>query len=293
MPWLVWLIMLGLNELDPECEIQTIEEFLEGDNLHLCAANNTNVDVEGVALLKFGLGSCKLPVPFLVTKEHLENPIVGYNLIKELVRMNIEELPCLLKNSIPALTLLKAEAVISLIKTDIEDEEEVAVAKRTVVPANSRCRVKCRTRFETSESKQNVTFTSYPSDGELEIPDSVVQVKMGKRCVNVVVTNPTNRPVTLEKGWVLGSVEAVSAIIPLGPEADDATKRKANNGAKGMVPSNLVQAQSVQTTELPKLDLSHLSEGRRIAAEKLLMEEKDVFCCGESDHGDVPDLVME
>ena len=28
-------------------KIMSIEEFLEGDSLHLCASNNTNVDAEG------------------------------------------------------------------------------------------------------------------------------------------------------------------------------------------------------------------------------------------------------
>ena len=82
-----------LEKVDPECEIQSVQSFLEGDNLHLCAANNTNVDVEGVAMLTFGLGHVEVPVPFLVTKDRLEHPIIGYNLIKHVAKMDIDELP--------------------------------------------------------------------------------------------------------------------------------------------------------------------------------------------------------
>ena len=181
-----------LAETDPECEILTIEQFLEGDNLHLSAANNTNVDIEGVAMLTFGLGPLQAPVPFLVTKNCLNNPIIGYNVIKHLVNLELAELPKLLKNSMPSLTISKAEAVVSLISNDSSDEDEVIVGKETKVPANSQCRVKCRTKFEVSEPKQNVTFTPYPLDREFETSDSVVEMKLGKRSVHVVVRNPTN-----------------------------------------------------------------------------------------------------
>ena len=60
-----------LEQKRPGTEIMTIEEFLEGDSLHLCAANNTNVDVEGVAILKFQIGSSgEVSVPFLVVWEN-------------------------------------------------------------------------------------------------------------------------------------------------------------------------------------------------------------------------------
>ena len=137
-----------ITETDPNCEILTVEQFLEGDNLHLYAANNTKVDIEGIAMVKFGLGPVEIPVPFLITREKLESPIIGYNLIKHLVQMEIKELPSLLKDSIPILSESKAEAVISLIHTDNLDEHEVVTSNPTVIPANSKCRVKCKTKFE-------------------------------------------------------------------------------------------------------------------------------------------------
>lgn len=50
----------------PDVSILSIHEFLEGDNLQLCAANNTNVSVEGVAVIEFGLSKdFVVLVPFL------------------------------------------------------------------------------------------------------------------------------------------------------------------------------------------------------------------------------------
>ena len=37
-----------LDENVPEAKVMSIEEFLEGDKLHLVAANNTSVSIEGV-----------------------------------------------------------------------------------------------------------------------------------------------------------------------------------------------------------------------------------------------------
>ena len=39
--------------------------------------------------------------------------------------------------------------------------------------------------------------------------------------------------------------------------------------------------------------LSHLEGEEKEMAEKLLWEERDVFCLGKEDHGDCPDLQME
>ena len=282
-----------LEENEPDARIMSIEEFLEGDTLHLCAANNTGVDVAGVVELTIGIGeNFQVTAPFLVTNDKISTPIVGYNLIKYVVTQEIQELPGLLKASLPCVTTTwKAEAVISLIQEDMADEEEVKVAKRIVIPPNARSRVKCRTGFRSAEEKQNVIFSPYPMDRELEMSDSVLQIKPGQSRVHVVVTNPTNHPMSLEKGLVLGSVESLSAVIPI------PTKDKPGDGQEEVVKGNCevegpTESQPVEEM-IPQVDLSHLSEDQRIIAEKMLLEERGVFCLGKEDHGDCPDLQME
>ena len=57
------------EERFPTKPTQSVYEFLEGDNLHLCAANSTNVEVEGgggVAILEFSIEkNFNVPVSFL------------------------------------------------------------------------------------------------------------------------------------------------------------------------------------------------------------------------------------
>ena len=276
-----------LKECGLDVDVMTVEEFLEGDKLHLCAANNTNVDVDGIAVLNVGIGSSfAVSVPFLITKDELTTPIIGYNVIRFLVQQNLPDLPLVLRETLPSLSLSKVDAVISLIQSDSSDENEVLVARTTVLPPNSPYRVKCRSAFEASDLSQNVVFTAYPSDSDLEVSDSVLIAKLGKKSVHVVVSNPTNQPVALEKGVVLGTVESLAAIVPVGPRDEDEASRFAEK----------IQAQSVQLVDEKgpcPVDLSHLDGEEKELAEKLLWEERDVFCLGKEDHGDCPDLQME
>ena len=44
---MVSMVWIGWLDKSENAKIMSIEEFLEGDSLHLCASNNTNVDAEG------------------------------------------------------------------------------------------------------------------------------------------------------------------------------------------------------------------------------------------------------
>ena len=86
------------KETFPEENVLSVSEFLEGDNLNLCAANNTKVEVEGVAVVAFGFGEkFKVNVPFLITKDQLNQPIIGFNVIEHVLSGN-ESVPTVLKN---------------------------------------------------------------------------------------------------------------------------------------------------------------------------------------------------
>ena len=270
----------------PDEKILPISEFLDGDDLHLFTANNSVLAVEGVVVLKFGLGLASVVVPFVVSSDKLSQPIIGYNVIKHLVKMDREKIPSALVNSIPSLTPCKAEAVVNLIDAEVDEEKEARVMSKTVIPARSHCKVRCQTNFRTDEAKQNVLFSPNILDSELEFRELVAEVRRGKSSVNVVVSNPTNQAFVLKKGLVLGAVEAVSAVIPV--VSNEKLMRSATVGK--------VEAECRDTGVekwLPDVDLAHLSEEQRGIAEEMLREECEVFCKDKTDHGDVPELQME
>ena len=272
----------------PNTDVLAVSDFLEGDDLHLCTANNSEVTVEGVVVLNFGLGSVSVQVPFVVSVDQLNQPIIGYNVIEHLVRMEKEKLPPELQLSIPSLSLSKAQAVVNLIDADAVEIKDVKLMNKTVIPPHSRCKIRCHTNFRTDEAKQSVLFCPDILDSELEFVECVAEVKLGNPSINVVVSNPTNQQFSLRKGLHLGTVEAVSAVIPVMPK--DKKKRK-----KVAEVSEVKNADVGSEGEkwLPAVDLSHLTDEQREMAEEVLREECEVFCKDKDDHGDVPDLQME
>ena len=272
----------------PEEKVLSVEEFLEGDELHLSTANNTVMAVEGVIVLKFELeGGAWVDVPFVVTTDKLSQPLIGNNVIAHLAKTQSEDLPSKLKNSIPSLSLVKAEAVVNLIRADSVEVKEAWTTSKTVLPPNTQCMIKCRTDFKTDEQKQSVLFSPNIFDSEVEFVESVAEVKFGRPSINVVVSNPTNKPFVIKKGLVLGSVEAVSAVVPVMPRVKKTSKKK--RAAK-------VEEVQVESGErwLPEVDLSHLTDEQREIAEEMLREECGAFCKDKIDlYGDAPGLQME
>ena len=73
----------------PDVPIQTVAEFL-GENekgLVLTAANKSELNVKGVAVLNFGTEQNHdlFQIPFLITDDEISRPILGYNTIEYLV----------------------------------------------------------------------------------------------------------------------------------------------------------------------------------------------------------------
>ena len=122
------------------------EEFL-GNPLGLKTANNTKLNIEGVAVLDFSLKlrSKKVKVPFIVTNEYLENPIFGYNLIEHsFVSRDNPKIFNMLISVFPNILLEGAETMIAILQKVADAPDllgEVRVSKRTIVPGNSTLRV--------------------------------------------------------------------------------------------------------------------------------------------------------
>ena len=286
-----------LNKHFPGVKMMDIAEFLEGDELHLYSANNSLLKVQGVVILEFGLGEVSVRVPFIVTGEQLDCPLIGYNVIKHLAGLDRETLPTALLKSMPSLTQNKAKAVVNLIAADSPQAREAKVLSKVVLPPHSRCKIRCRTSFRTDEPKQNLLFSPNILDSELEFVESVVEVKRGNPNVNIVVSNPTNKPYVLKKGLSVGGVEAVSAVIPVMPSKSKKLSAEVNKveveppGGSGTV--NVESPENVDQKWLPNVDLSHLSDEQRAIAEEMLREECEVFCQNKDDQGDVPEMQME
>ena len=81
-----------LKQQLPDLKVRDINELLGTDaDLQLTAANRTAIPYKGSVEARFRLNSDEekeVTVSFLVTKEHLDQPIIGYNIIELLVKDN-------------------------------------------------------------------------------------------------------------------------------------------------------------------------------------------------------------
>ena len=239
-----------LRENFPDVELLSLQEFVEGDNLHLVAANNTSVGIEGVVVLKFCVNNFCVPVPFVVCREDISVPIIGYNVIKHLVLEENVEVPSLLK-VFPSLSEATVSSVVAVVRKEEEVEASCAAwtKTQTVIPPHSRVRIKCRTNMAASAPNQSVMFTPGEFDNEIQMTDSVSQIHLGRTpSVQVVVVNPTNASIVVPKDMVLGSVEAVGAVIPISPKQKNPSREQEN-------PSRLFNPSSIPGCFLTPLNL--------------------------------------
>ena len=107
-----------VNQHFPEKMILPVADFLERDDLKLCAANNSEIQFEGVLLLNFGVseGEDKFEVPFLVSTKPIAEPILGYNVIEELVLDGGDADHLLLKSCFRSVRSFKIDAFVALIQ---------------------------------------------------------------------------------------------------------------------------------------------------------------------------------
>ena len=75
----------------PSIEVKNVSEILgEGQDLTITAANGTDIPFLGFVELNFQLGQNKndssVIVPMLVTRDEIEQPLIGFNVIEQLTK---------------------------------------------------------------------------------------------------------------------------------------------------------------------------------------------------------------
>ena len=279
----------------PKQKIYSVKEFMGNETLNLKAANNTNVPIQGIVLLKFALPDTKteFTVPFIVSTQNINNPIIGYNTIEYLVVNCTEKhlLPPVLKEALPTVTLKGAENMINLIQEKAKTPDllgDVKVAQLSIIPANSRYRLKCKSKVHVEEREKSILFSPLSEgdfDNDLLLRESFSTVKKGKTpFITIDLVNPTNHDITIRKGAVIGTAHSVSAVIPL--------EMKPGREVEPSVNEVNVEV-NADKQWLPKVDLSHLSPDQRKQIEQMLTEECDVFSKTDSDIGNITDFQMK
>ena len=252
----------------PDLEVMPVSEFSD-TNITLRAANQTNLNIKGVALIDFSLPKLNFSVktPFLVTDETLSAPIIGYNLICFITQQcSSDGIQEIISNTFPAaigdpegfVNLIHAKNVPQSPKHDVWVEDTMTIDPGTVgfIP--------CRT--EASKLKENL-FEISP-DIELDMPN-VILPQPEKNRTYIPFWNRGLREITLFEGSCIGHVAAVESIVP-------------------------VELENIKVEEEPvsidDVDLAHLTREQQDAVREVLKEYRDVFSNNSFDLGTIKDF---
>ena len=121
----------------PECTVKEIKSLLdEGLNIQLLAANATRIRYIGWVDLEFKLlddSQKEVEVPFPFTERHLSTPIIGYNVIEQVVQTQhpaFSHVPQLgMMKSVPSMSSTEAEALVNFITSTDSTRELCAIGE--------------------------------------------------------------------------------------------------------------------------------------------------------------------
>ena len=248
----------------------------------------------------------------------IAEPILGYNVIEELVLDGGDADHLLLKSCFRSVRSFKIDAFVALIQEQANNPDflsEVKVPESIVVPAGHRKQVKCVVRDRCDDDEQTVYFSPKINidDEDLEFLETVTTLKRGRtNHVFVEVLNKTNHDMKLGKGCVMGSIHSVSAVVPMmkaywngekveKPVVSAAVQcecdpdQSAVCGHQNYVEEGegLSEKEDLEDDWVPPADLSHLDEDQQRKVREVLREERDVFSRDDLDIGDIKDFNMK
>ena len=147
--------------------MKQLKEILEsGDSFRVQWGNNTQIPFLGWTSLNVQVGdeanSATLDVPYLVTSGEIEYPILGFNAIREIVKINddTQMLKKIFENVFNSTNHQKIDSLVNFIAT-AEEEVQTCVkikGKDTVVPAGKVLHVQCKANVWFLESKTPMMF---------------------------------------------------------------------------------------------------------------------------------------
>ena len=273
-----------VEEKFPNLKIHSVEEFL-GTGLKLAAANQTELQIEGIVLMDFGVEKSDIlfQIPFIVTEEEVKEIIIGYNVIENLVvnceKVNVHQSLSTLSN-MPENKIL---GIINQIRAGFACPEimgDVKIKCDQIVPANCVHRVKCKTEIKVEGPNKSVLFS--PKDNwemdNLDLMETPETLKAGKKqniCISV--HNSSEKNIWLKKGTMVGWVYEISEIIPL-------SIKKVNENKKLNKSEDPIET---------RFDLKHLSGEQKQCVENLILQQSHVFSEDSDDIGHIKDFKMQ
>ena len=300
-----------LKEHFPQSETQDIKDLFDQNvELELTTANGSKLPYNGWVKMDFQLLNSNgdpLEVPMLVTEFELDQPIIGYNVIEELIKnqeqvSNEANLISLLSASFFQIPQSKLNAFVNFIGSKtISTYSTVKTSKKDIiVPKGSTIKVTCRSKVGLIDQPTPMLFEP---DNEINLPpglevhESLLTLKR-ENCekMGIYVMNTSAHDIILKGRTELGVLQFVRSVTPVELKFKD--RQEMEEGGKPEASSTIenVEVKTVQRQEeverdidknlIPKVTFrSNLSEEQIRSAQQMLYEERDAFCTSSQDVG--------
>ena len=172
----------------------------------------------------------ELSVLVLVVNQELERPVIGYNVIEQLIQKNDEkicfpdtDLIDILKYSFQDLGIKQVTALINFVGKKLNTPDDFGTVKlskqNVVIPQGKTIPITCRVSAGPVPERIPVVLepsidTDVPDD--LVVSESLTYLQKGSSCsITVLVQNPTNHDIVIKGRTVLGSLKTISTMVPI------------------------------------------------------------------------------
>ena len=302
-----------LDELFPEKELKDVSELL-GHELFLTVANNTRLNFLGYVEIVFKLADGAEPVlvPFLVTEEVMDMPLIGSNAIEEIVKKEVSEgeesVVEMVKGSLEV-TEKNAKSIVNLIQKKAERSEcetlgDVKVGgKDVVVPRGSNLKLKCITRCGPVKEDTAVMFQpdlQLDLESGLVVGEGIVMLERGKTKLVVPVSNPTGRDIVVRARTQVGVVVPVASVIPCPIQVNAVNASEETEETSELSTDSESEEEETVSMEEPGdddwlslIDVSHLKKSQQKKVKAMLLRMSDAFAKDSKDIGEIKDLKMK
>ena len=284
----------------PDLDIRPLAELMEDEEkLKVYAVNGDRVPFNGWVNITVNLPENQDPdlaikVPFLVGHLPLETPLIGFNVVEELIKGKPERLvPILTRLLVGAMSIPNdtAETIVHFVQAKKPDTPQGRLRtgqQDKVIPAGSVVWVKCRLPPNLDPSVSLVLFEPDESNvhlQQLDVGEGLLEIQNEKNpYLAVPVGNHMKHDITLPRKSAIGSVQPIKKIIETDSPGKDTRVHSVTTSPADASPS-LPQWE-------PPVDISHLNEEQQKVAREMLYEESAAFARDANDIGCIPSLQM-
>ena len=191
--------------------------------LEIEGVSGAKIPYEGYVEIDVKIGNLVLHAPFLVTKDPIIQPIIGFNIIEMMAKMlspidkdGLDQF----REAFDDVSGGAIEALVAFLNTERQERLGKVVTYKygALIPANSSLSIPCRVDGCIIDRRMPVVFeptVDYSIDEGLQFQESFLNVKKGPSPrVFITVSNTTSRGIKLSGKTCLGELHLVRSVIP-------------------------------------------------------------------------------